>query len=151
MTIQDQVVGAICCWREARNGGTPGMQSILNVLVNRATKKHTSVYEEALRPEQFSSMTSPGDPELGIGPNALNAPDWNAFSVALSLATQAAADSLPDITGGATLYYDPKGLATGTTVPYTLPDGTVTVFPARWRQAAVTYRCTIDGQFFFSE
>ena len=151
MTLEDQVVGALCSWKEARDGGTKGMQSILNVLVNRATKNGTSVYEEALRPEQFSSMTTPGDRQLGIGPNALDAADWKAFMLALSLASQAATDSLPDITGGATLYYDPKVLAPGSTVPYTLPDGTVTVFPAHWRQAAVAYRCTIDGQFFFSE
>lgn len=127
------------------------MQSILNVLVNRATKNGTSVYEEALRPEQFSSMTTVGDPELGIGPNVLDAADWKAFLTALSLASQAAEDSLPDITGGATLYYDPAGLAHGATVPYKLPDGTMTVFPRDWNQAVVTYRCTIDGQLFFTE
>ena len=104
MTLQDIAVGALCAWRENRGGGAPGMQSVLNVLVNRAKARGTTVYEEVLRPYQFSSMTAPG-PEAGIGPNALNAADWSAYLAALGLAQQASEDNLPDITGGATSYY----------------------------------------------
>ncbi len=125
------------------------MHSILNVLVNRAAKKRTSIYEEVLRPEQFSSMTTPGDGQLGVGPNALNVPDWSAFLTALSLAADISAGLLPDITGGSTLYYAPASIAAGATI--TLPDGSVVPFPKGWNPAVVTYQCEIAGQLFFTE
>jgi hypothetical protein len=62
-----------------------------------------------------------------------------------------ACGQLEDITHGSTLYYAPAGLAKGTTKPYTLPDGSVVPFPASWNEAAVTYRATICGQYFFTE
>ena len=76
------------------------MQSVINVLVNRAAKRGTSVYAEAVRRLQFSSMTAPGDPNLILYP-ADNDPQWQG---ALILAAEAAT-SLQDITGGATSYY----------------------------------------------
>ena len=127
----------------------PGMQSVLNVIVNRAAKTGQSVSAVVLAPEQFSSMTTPGDKELGIGPNALNAPDWSAFITSLSLAADISAGVLPDITGGSTLYYNPKGIRT--TATFTLPSGTVVPFPEGWNPAVVTYRCEIAGQLFFTE
>jgi hypothetical protein len=77
------------------------MQSVLNVLSNRAAARKTDVYTEAVRKWQFSSMTAPGDPNLILYPTD-NDPQW---LTALALAEQAAAGTLEDITGGATSYY----------------------------------------------
>ena len=101
MTHQDIAIGALTAWRENRGGGTPGMQSVLNVLQNRATHRGTSVYVEAVRKWQFSSMTAPGDPNLILFPLDTD-PQW---AMALILAGQMSDGTLPDITGGATSYY----------------------------------------------
>ena len=101
MTIQDQVIGALTAWRENRGGGIPGMTSVLNVLANRAKQRNSSVYLEATRKWQFSSMTAPGDPNLILFPSATD-PQWQG---ALTLALQMAAGTLADITEGATSYY----------------------------------------------
>lgn len=101
MTPQDIVIGALCAWRENRGGGRTGMQSVLNVLRNRAAARGTSIYEEAVRPWQFSSMTAKGDPQLPTWPPVNDA----AFATALLLARESALGDLPDITGGATSYF----------------------------------------------
>lgn len=77
------------------------MQSVMNVLVNRAQVRGTDVFTEATRKLQFSSLTDPGDPQLIEYPHEGD-PDW---TVALTIAYQAKTGSLEDITGGATSYY----------------------------------------------
>jgi len=127
VTAQDQVIGALTAWRENRGGGIPGMQSVLDVLLNRAAKRGTSVYAEAVRKWQFSSMTAAGDPNLILFP-----PDTDQqWQEALALALQAASGALEDITGGATSYY----ALTMPTAPY-------------WA-ASMTKTCEIAGQVFF--
>lgn len=101
MTIQDQIIGALCAWREARGGGSAGLTSVLNVLMNRAAQRHTDVYTEATRRLQFSSMTATGDPNLILYPADAD-PQW---AEALTLAQQAANGTLEDITQGSTSYY----------------------------------------------
>jgi hypothetical protein len=145
MTAQDQIIGALCAYRENRGGLVPGMQSVLNVLQNRAAARNTDVYTEAVRHLQFSSMTATGDPELTLWPSNVD-PQWVQ---ALSLTQQAAAGTLADITNGSTLYYAPKGIQT--TATFTLPDGTVVPFPQGWNAAAVTYQATIANQIFMTE
>lgn len=145
MTIQDQVIGALCAWRENRQSGQPGLQSILNVLLNRVARDKTSVYEEATAKLQFSSLTAKGDPELTLWPTE-NDPQWQQ---ALSLAAQAAAGTLADLTNGSTLYYAPASIPSGATIE--LPSGTTIPFPKGWNPDVVTYRATIGGQVFFSE
>lgn len=127
MNIQDQVIGALCAWRENRGGGTPGMQSVINVLVNRATHRGTDVYTEATRRLQFSSMTADGDPNLILFPQD-NDQQWQD---ALALASSAARSALDDITGGATSYY----ALSMSTPPY-------------WA-ASMTRTVEIEGQAFF--
>jgi N-acetylmuramoyl-L-alanine amidase len=129
MMIQDQVIGALCAWRENRSGGTAGMRSVLNVLQNRAEKRGTDIYTEATRKLQFSSMTY-------LGPEAIlfpvdGDPQWME---ALSLAAQAAAGTLADITEGATSYYAPAGMPGDQ--------------PPNWA-ATMTQTVTIAGQVFF--
>jgi hypothetical protein len=148
MTLQDQAILALTIWRENRGGGIPGMQSVANVIYNRVAKRGTDVTTECLRKLQFSSMTAQGDPELSLGPNALDAAGWSTWLSALDLAGEAAANNLPDITGGATVYYAPKGISSTATI--TLPCGTFP-FPMSWNKAAVKFTTEIAGQLFFVE
>jgi N-acetylmuramoyl-L-alanine amidase len=123
------VIGALTAWRENRSGGEDGMQSVLNVLVNRATTRGTSIYSEAVRPWQFSSMTAHGDPQLMLWPSSGD-PSW---IVAQSLAEEAVEGILEDITGGATSYYAAS-----------MDE------PPAWA-AEMTKTVTIAGQLFFRE
>lgn len=131
MTIEDEAIGALCAYRENRSGGSAGMQSVLNVLMNRAAKRGTSVSEEALRPWQFSSMTALADPQLAKGPNTTEPADIASYILAFTLAASAAAGTLEDITQGATSYY----AASSPTVP-------------SWA-ASMTQTVAISGQIFF--
>jgi hypothetical protein len=132
MTIQDQVIGALCAWRENRGGGTTGMQSVFNVLMNRAELHGTDVYTEATARLQFSAMTAQGDPETTLFAHAnVSKADWDAWEDALTIAGQAANDALPDITGGAVNYY----ALTMATPPFWV--------------AKMTKTCVIEGQAFY--
>lgn len=144
----DVVFGALCACRENRGAGRAGMQSVLNVLANRAAKNHTSIWEETLKPLQFSSMTAPHDPQLNKYwlPND---PEWALYSLALNLAIGAAEGSLNDLTNGSTLYYAPTAIQSAKT--YTLPDGRVVPFPEGWNEAVVTFQVEIGNQLFFTE
>ena len=75
MTSADTFLLALCAWRENRGGGNPGMQSVINVVCNRATARGTSPYQECVRPEQFSSLTKKNDPELILWPTVTD-PQW---------------------------------------------------------------------------
>ena len=127
LTEQDIAIGALCAWRENRGGGAQGMQSVINVLVNRAEQRGTSIYAEAVRRWQFSSMTAPGDPNLVLFPLET---DFE-FETALSLMEHLQKGLLPDITGGATSYYA-ESMKT----------------PPAWA-ATMQRTCVIDGQIFF--
>jgi hypothetical protein len=145
MTIQDQVILALTMWRENRGGGIAGMQSVANVVMNRAVQRKTSAFVECLRPLQFSSLTAKGDPELTLWPQETD----EYWVSALLLAAKAAEGTLEDITGGADLYYAPKGLVTTRGQKFTLPNGNVIQFPDGWNENAVVYTCTIADQVFF--
>ncbi len=143
MRIEDQFLLALTMWRENRGGGQAGMQSVGNVILNRAAQRKTSAYAECTRPLQFSSITAKGDPELVLWPSENDA-QW---ATALDMAARAAAGALEDITGGADLYYAPRGIVSQRT--FKLPNGTSIPFPADWNENAVEYSCTIAGQVFF--
>jgi hypothetical protein len=121
------------------------MQSVMNVILNRAKARGTDPYTECVRPLQFSSLTAKGDPELALWPTGAD-PQWR---VALGMAEQATNGTLADLTGGATLYYAPASIQT--TARFALPDGTEIPFPQGWNAEAVTYTATIGGQAFFRE
>lgn len=98
------------------------MQSVMNVVMNRVHRNNSSAYDEIMKPEQFSSMTSPGDPQLGLYAKD-NDPQW---LLAQALSTKALSNVLPDITGGALSYYAvdiPK-------IPWWAPSMTPTVIIA---------------------
>jgi len=101
-SVQDQFMLALTAWRENRSGGRPGMQSVMNVLMNRVARRNSTAYEECVRPWQFSSITAKNDPQLTVWP----ARDDPAWQEALLLAEQAGTPyGLIDLTDGATSYY----------------------------------------------
>lgn len=126
MNLTDQFILALTAWRENRSGGRTGMQSVMNVILNRAEKRGTCAYMESTRPLQFSSITAPNDPQLRNWPTVLD-PAWQ---VAQALAQTAADGELADITDGATNYY-----------ALTIPEPS-------WA-AAMTRTVEIEGQVFF--
>jgi hypothetical protein len=140
---KDTFMMALTAWRENRGGGLQGMQSIINVIVNRTAKNHSTPYAECVKSAQFTSITGPGDPELNLWPLETD-PLW---SVAGDLAGQAAAGTLGDLTNGATLYYNPRTIKTDKTVAWL--NGTQIPFPATWNPAVVTPVCELAGHVFF--
>jgi hypothetical protein len=142
MTIQDQVVLSLTAWKENRGGLIPGMQSVMNVILNRVAKRATDAYTECLRPKQFTSMTVAG-PEAILWP-ADNDPQWQA---ALQMAQRASTGTLPDLTGGATLYYAPAAIQSRATIEI---NGVAIPFPEGWDAAKVKYTVTIANQVFFT-
>ena len=119
----DLVVLALCAWRENRHGQIPGMQSVINCIMNRVKQRNQEAYYVITAPRQFSSMTAIGDAQLGLYPNQ-NDQQW---SEALDLAAQGIAGTLADITGGATSYY---ALSMTSPPPYWAPSMTPTVVVA---------------------
>lgn len=136
---------ALTMWRENRGGGASGMQSVGNVILNRAARHGISVWTVCTARLQFSSVTAPGDPELTLWPPDTD-PTW---ATALELAARGAAGALEDLTGGAVLYYNPRSIRSDKT--YTLPDGTIVAFPHPWNPAVVQYLGEIAGHLFFTE
>ena len=123
MTIQDQVVAALTCWREAR-GGRPqpeAMQAVMNVIQKRSAKHGESAYTVCTTHDQFTSISPPADAisaDAVAWPHEAD-PQW---VTALSLAEQAAAGTLADITSGSLNYY-----ALGIPAPYWTASMTPTV------------------------
>ena len=144
----DDAILALTCWRENRGGGYTGMQSVSNVIQNRAKKHGTSLYQECVKPLQFSSLTAKGDPELTLWPK----PDDAQWLTAQQIAAQAVDGTLADLTMGADLYYNPDTIARDSNhKTIELPDGQTLAFPGSWNPAAVTYLTTIAGHAFFRE
>ena len=131
MTVEDKATALVCIWRENRGGAIPGMQSVLNVLMNRAARDGSSVASEALKRLQFTSITFAGDPEIRLGPDFLIGADAETWYQAAQLVEDAAAGTLADITDGAVNYY-----ATSLTEP------------PSWA-ASMTKTVEIAGQVFF--
>jgi hypothetical protein len=145
MTIEDEVLIALTAWRENRGGGTQGMQSVINVIINRANHRKTTPYSECVRALQFSSITAKGDPELTLWPAETDS-EW---IMAKSMAEAAANERLDDLTGGATLYYAPLDISNKRTI--ILGEIGTVPFPEDWNQGAVKFTVEIANQLFFRE
>lgn len=143
MTPEDIFMTRLTAWRENRGGGYEGMQTIVNVIVNRAAHRGTSPYAECIRPWQFSSITATGDSQLTLYPSIADA-QWK---LAESIVQDAADGKLPDITDGAVLYYNPAAIVTDQTI--TLPTGETIPWPKTWNRDAVTYIKEISNHRFF--
>jgi spore germination cell wall hydrolase CwlJ-like protein len=127
VSAQSTAITALTCWRENRGGGYQGMQSVANAIANRAQTRRLSLYAVCTQPEQFSSLTAKGDPQLATWPED-DDPQWIE---ALEIAAAADAGELPDIIGGATNYY------------------AASLDPAPDWAASMTFTVEIAGQMFF--
>lgn len=113
---------------EARGEGTQGMQAVANVIANRtqADGFPSTFSDVVLQKSQFSVW----NPITGGSADSSIIADYNTmvsatssdaqYAQALSIANQAVAGTLPDITNGATNYY------AGSTPPYWAKTMTVT-------------------------
>jgi spore germination cell wall hydrolase CwlJ-like protein len=119
---------ALCIWREARGEGPDGMHAVANVIMNRAVRHHMTPTQVVMTPLAFSSMTAHGDPQLSVYPVKSNPSYVIASKLAGSLLTT------PDITKGATLYYDDS-----------------ISFPHSWNREAVVATVKIGRLNFFRE
>lgn len=95
---------ALCAWKEARGEGRDGMRAVLHVINNRAKLSGKSWPEIVYAPLQFTSMTYGKDPELCLVPVT---PDGQ-FATAYDLADAVYQGTDPDITNGATHYFNPN-------------------------------------------
>ena len=103
--FSDQEILAKTAWGENRGGGNDGMQSVINVIVNRAKTPcwwGTSIRSVCIKPMQFDCWND-NDPNL----EKLIAVNINdgAYATAIDLSIQAIAGKLPDITNGACYYF----------------------------------------------
>lgn len=131
-SLSDQQILAMTCWGECRSGGEEGMTSVANVIVNRANNPGwwgTDIRSVCLAPEQFSCWN-------GNDPNRSQmlalTPESPQFPLALSIADQAIAGTLVDITNSSTYYYAAS-----------MPK------PPKWA-IGKTPAATIAGQIFFN-
>lgn len=103
--FDDAHVLAATLWGECRSGGEEGMTSVANVIYNRATHPGwwgTDIRSVCLKPFQFSCWNE-NDPNRA---QMLALTDESPhFPLALSIANQAIAGNLVDITNGACYYY----------------------------------------------
>jgi spore germination cell wall hydrolase CwlJ-like protein len=142
---QDQALTSLCLWREARGEGADGMKAVACVIRNRVKKQHTSYAIEVMRPWQFTSMTDAKDPEYRLMPD----PKDPAWADARCIAEMTIGGALADVTGGATLYWNPRGIVSVNR--FALPDGERVRFPEGWNQAKVEYSATIGRHVFLRE
>ena len=101
---------ALCLWREARGEGDAGMTAVCNVILNRVGKPGfaNTLHSVIMNKNQFSSMSIPSDAEYSLHPSAGDI----QFAFCQTLAQQAQAGTLKDITLGAH-YYDVAGTKNG--------------------------------------
>jgi len=91
---------ALTLWREARGEGRRGMEAVACVIRNRAVG--LDQIAAISKKWQFSSLTAPGDAMLVKWP----LPGDVAFETAMDIVSNLAL--LPDITNGATHYFNPN-------------------------------------------
>lgn len=142
---QDQALTSLCLWREARGEGAEGMTAVACVIRNRVAKRHTSYAIEVMRPWQFTSMTDPKDPEYRLMPDPKDA----SWAQAQKIAADVISGDQADVTNGATLYWNPRGIVSVNRFP--LPDGELVKFPEHWNKAVVEYSATIGRHIFLRE
>lgn len=98
---------AATLWGEAADQGEEGMQAVMNVIMNRAKGNFDKAVKVVLMPKQFSMWNGISNPEK----HALETVDlWRTdkrFQKCFQIVDRAFQGTLPDITGGAQLYFNP--------------------------------------------
>lgn len=90
---------------EAGGEGEIGMQAVLNVIMNRSKNNFNNASKVCLKPWQFSVWN---DQKNNINGYIKEKKKHSRWSIALKLIDKARNGKLPDITGGATFYVNPK-------------------------------------------
>lgn len=106
--FSDILILAGTAYGENRGGGTIGMQSVLNVIMNRARKPSwwgDTPRNICLKPKQFDCWM-PNDPNYRIVLDACNDCSYDkSFTDATNMSIKALDETLSDITSGATYYF----------------------------------------------
>jgi N-acetylmuramoyl-L-alanine amidase len=102
-------------WGEARGEGENGMHAVMNVLMNRAKGDFSKVKDLCIKHKQFSMWNGVDDPSVSAIKLAkiqrdgkTSGMDGHMYKKAMELVDSAMKGQLPDITGGATFYFNPK-------------------------------------------
>ena len=106
--IINAYIVATTLWGEARGEGEKGMQAVMNVIMNRAKGNFAKAKDVVLAPKQFSMWNSVANAEetaLAVARENRGNEQWQQ---AIRIADKSSAGHLPDITGGATFYFNPK-------------------------------------------
>jgi len=99
---------AATLWGEARGEGERGMQAVLNVIMNRTKQDFSKTKDIVLKPKQFSMWNGVSNPEEASIQLAKKMCDDKTYQTIIRLVDLASKGKLPDITGGATFYFNPK-------------------------------------------
>jgi hypothetical protein len=112
---QDQLynayIVAATLYGEAKGEGDVGMQAVLNVIMNRSRQDFSKTKGIVLKSKQFSTWNKVHDLEKAKKISielAKREKNNQIYRTAIKLVDLAMKGKLPDITGGATLYYNPK-------------------------------------------
>ena len=93
---------------ESRGEGERGMQAVMNVIMNRTRGNFNQAKDIILARKQFSMWNNITDPNVVAKFASRKYKDDELWKTATRIADQAAGGHLPDITGGATSYFNPK-------------------------------------------
>ena len=104
--MSDQDILARTCWGEERSLGKQAMQAVCNVVLNRVAAQRwwgLTIQEVCKKPMQFDCW-NPDDPNYK---KLLEVDETDPqFAIAMQIAQDACRGCLPDITNGATSYYN---------------------------------------------
>jgi len=105
----EQVLLALCIWREARSEGKRGMELVGHVIMNRTRRNDypntvVDVILDKYPCPQFSAMTVLGDTQTIKYPS----PDQSDFQVAMEIASRLLTVQWDDPTHGAIIYRNPE-------------------------------------------
>lgn len=106
--LTNAYVVAATLWGEARGEGEAGMQAVLNVIMNRAKGNFTNASEVCLKPKQFSMWNGVDKPAVAAVELAKAQRQDKTYQAIIRMVDKASKGQLPDITGGATFYFNPK-------------------------------------------
>jgi 8-oxo-dGTP pyrophosphatase MutT (NUDIX family)/spore germination cell wall hydrolase CwlJ-like protein len=108
INVTNAYVVAATLWGEAANQGETGMQAVMNVIMNRAGGDFSKAVNVVLSPKQFSTWNDVNDP---VAKSLQNANIWREdkdFQKCFHIVSLASKGNLPDITGGAQFYFNPR-------------------------------------------
>ena len=106
--ITNAYIVAATLWGEARGEGEKGMQAVMNVIMNRVKGDFKRAKNIALAPKQFSMWNGVSNPEETALAAARENSEDRQWQQAIRIVDLAASGKLPDITGGATFYFNPR-------------------------------------------